>query len=44
MSNKQSAWFSQHVDVSRETIEKLTLYAELLRRWNPKINLVSKAR
>lgn len=28
-------------DVPRETIERLEVYAELLRRWNPKINLVS---
>jgi 16S rRNA (guanine527-N7)-methyltransferase len=28
-------------DVSRETIERLTVYAELLERWNRKINLVS---
>lgn len=28
--------------VSRETLERLELYAELLRKWNPKINLVSK--
>ncbi|WP_372571538.1 16S rRNA (guanine(527)-N(7))-methyltransferase RsmG [Ruegeria jejuensis] len=29
-------------DVSRETIERLTIYADLVRKWNPKINLVSK--
>jgi len=29
-------------DVSRETMERLELYAELLRKWNPRINLVSK--
>ena len=43
MTGKARARFSQHVHVSRETIEKLTLYADLLRRWNPKINLVSKS-
>ncbi|WP_294612946.1 16S rRNA (guanine(527)-N(7))-methyltransferase RsmG [Roseovarius sp.] len=31
------------LDVSRETKERLEVYAELLRKWNPKINLVSKA-
>lgn len=31
------------LDVSRETIERLEQYAELLAKWNPKINLVSKA-
>ena len=30
-------------DVSRETIERLELYAALLKKWNPSINLVSKA-
>lgn len=29
------------VDVSRETYERLEIYAELLARWNRKINLVS---
>lgn len=31
------------LDVSRETLEKLKTFAELLRKWNPKINLVSKS-
>ncbi|MDG2340940.1 MAG: 16S rRNA (guanine(527)-N(7))-methyltransferase RsmG [Paracoccaceae bacterium] len=31
------------LDVSRETIERLELYLELLRKWNPAINLVSKS-
>ncbi|UXX81884.1 16S rRNA (guanine(527)-N(7))-methyltransferase RsmG [Roseovarius pelagicus] len=30
-------------DVSRETNERLQVYAELLRKWNSKINLVSRA-
>jgi 16S rRNA (guanine527-N7)-methyltransferase len=30
-------------DVSRETLERLTTFAELLRKWNPSINLVSRA-
>lgn len=30
------------LDVSRETMERLELYAELLRKWNQRINLVSK--
>jgi 16S rRNA (guanine527-N7)-methyltransferase len=38
--------FSQRVpsgcDVSRETREKLSLFEDLLRRWNPRINLVAK--
>lgn len=29
------------LDVSRETIERLETYVRLLRKWNPKINLVS---
>ena len=31
------------LDVSRETLDRLTVYADLLERWNPRINLVSKA-
>ncbi|MBA84127.1 16S rRNA (guanine(527)-N(7))-methyltransferase RsmG [Thalassobius sp. S69A] len=31
------------LDVSRETIEKLETYVELLKKWNPRINLVSKS-
>jgi 16S rRNA (guanine527-N7)-methyltransferase len=31
------------VDVSRETLERLHTYAWLLRQWNPRINLVSRA-
>ncbi|MFG6517151.1 16S rRNA (guanine(527)-N(7))-methyltransferase RsmG [Sulfitobacter sp. 1A13496] len=31
------------LDVSRETLEKLKAFAELVRKWNPKINLVSKS-
>ncbi|MBT0957692.1 16S rRNA (guanine(527)-N(7))-methyltransferase RsmG [Alphaproteobacteria bacterium KMM 3653] len=30
-------------DVSRETTEKLQQYVDLLRKWNPHINLVSKS-
>ncbi|MFA3920061.1 16S rRNA (guanine(527)-N(7))-methyltransferase RsmG [Ruegeria hyattellae] len=30
-------------DVSRETIERLTIFAELVKKWNPRINLVSKS-
>ncbi|WP_111733058.1 16S rRNA (guanine(527)-N(7))-methyltransferase RsmG [Roseovarius amoyensis] len=33
----------QGLDVSRETSERLEIYAALLRKWNPRINLVSKA-
>ncbi|TNJ45529.1 16S rRNA (guanine(527)-N(7))-methyltransferase RsmG [Phaeobacter sp. B1627] len=29
-------------DVSRETMEKLDIFVENLRKWNPRINLVSK--
>lgn len=32
----------QELDVSRETSERLEIYASLLRKWNPRINLVSK--
>ena len=33
--------FADQFDVSRETIEKLEIYARLLRKWNKTINLVS---
>ncbi len=32
----------RHFDVSRETLERLDLYAHTLQKWNPKINLVSR--
>jgi len=31
-----------HLSVSRETFAKLEAFADLVRKWNPKINLVSK--
>ncbi|UYV37316.1 16S rRNA (guanine(527)-N(7))-methyltransferase RsmG [Rhodobacteraceae bacterium D3-12] len=31
------------LDVSRETFERLELYAALLAKWNPRINLVAKS-
>ncbi|MEO9460983.1 MAG: 16S rRNA (guanine(527)-N(7))-methyltransferase RsmG [Lentilitoribacter sp.] len=30
-------------NVSRETLERLSTYVELIEKWNPKINLVSKS-
>lgn len=33
---------STSLDVSRETFERLQTYVDLLKKWNPKINLVSK--
>jgi 16S rRNA (guanine527-N7)-methyltransferase len=35
--------FAAQIDVSRETLERLTLYLELLRRWQRAINLVGPA-
>ena len=35
--------FRADFDVSRETFGRLTIYADLLAKWNPKINLVSRA-
>ncbi|MCV2889834.1 16S rRNA (guanine(527)-N(7))-methyltransferase RsmG [Ruegeria aquimaris] len=32
----------QKYDVSRETFDRLTQYVELVRKWNPRINLVSR--
>jgi len=34
--------FTAVFDVSRETIERLRIYEELLKKWNPKINLVAR--
>lgn len=31
------------LDVSRETLERLEIYEALLRKWNPRINLVAKS-
>jgi len=33
--------FLANVDVSRETLDQLDIYAKLLAQWNPKINLVA---
>jgi 16S rRNA (guanine527-N7)-methyltransferase len=35
--------FAEQLHVSRETLERLTVYLELLRRWQPAINLVGPA-
>lgn len=35
--------FARRFDVSRETMARLEIYAALLRKWNPRINLVSAA-
>lgn len=42
MTNESNR-FAEAFDVSRETLDRLTLYAELLTKWNPAINLVSKS-
>lgn len=34
---------AQFVDVSRETVDRLVLFEQLIRKWNPAINLVSKS-
>jgi len=34
--------FAEKFNVSRETIERLTEYEALLKKWNPKINLISR--
>lgn len=38
---REAEWWSKE-DVSRETIERFSIYEGLLRRWNPVINLVSR--
>jgi 16S rRNA (guanine527-N7)-methyltransferase len=43
MSEKQAKERIQDLcDVSRETMDRLQTYADLLEKWNPSINLVSK--
>ena len=42
MSGYESKNFASDTDVSRETLERLELFADLLKRWNQKINLVSR--
>jgi len=34
--------FAASFDVSRETLERMEAYEEILKKWNPKINLVSR--
>ena len=35
--------FGEQLGVSRETLERLTIHLDLLRRWQPAINLVGPA-
>jgi 16S rRNA (guanine527-N7)-methyltransferase len=35
--------FGEQLNVSRETLERLTVYLDLLRRWQPAVNLVGPA-
>lgn len=35
--------FQKAFNVSRETIDRLKIYEQLLKKWNPKINLVGKS-
>ena len=37
------AEFQSRINVSRETIEKLEIYEQLLKKWNQAINLISKS-
>src|SRR6187551_1730514 len=37
------AEFAASFDVSRETLDRLSLFAELLNKWTVRINLVSRA-
>lgn len=41
--NKARGEFQEKYNVSRETMVRLDIYENLLRKWNPAINLVSKA-
>ncbi|WP_170363956.1 16S rRNA (guanine(527)-N(7))-methyltransferase RsmG [Ruegeria arenilitoris] len=41
--NGDSCASPDSLNVSRETFEKLSIFVALLRKWNPKINLVSRS-
>jgi 16S rRNA (guanine527-N7)-methyltransferase len=41
--NSGREWFAAQYDVSRETLDRLEIYAEELTKWNDKINLVSRS-
>lgn len=41
MTDGEAAFLAAH-PVSRETLDRLHLYAALLRKWTPRINLISK--
>ena len=43
MTENLRATFERETNVSRETMEMLDEYANLLKKWNPAINLVSKS-
>lgn len=43
MPDAYRAGFQGEFNVSRETLDRLDVYAALLRKWNPAINLVSKS-
>ncbi len=43
MKNNARAEFVEQTNVSRETLQRLDVYADLLRRWTCKINLISKS-
>ena len=42
-SSEAKIWFKDQLNVSRETLDRLSAYEALLRKWNPAINLVSKS-
>lgn len=39
-SNRIQNWFEDDLGVSRETLERLRLYADLVVKWQPRINIV----
>ena len=44
MSAESAAcWLKEHLNVTRETIERLKQYESLICKWNPTINLVGRA-
>lgn len=41
MRDDRFEYLCRHIDVSRETYDRLSAYHDLLQKWQPKINLVS---
>ena len=43
MSNELDDFIKYRLDVSRETIDRLCKFEDIVLKWNPKINLIAKS-